>query len=84
MIPFISGASPHDPDPFDLENPMSDVLPFLRDALGRAAEAGVGEVLLDPGTGYRYPGVSAADKERYQLKVYARLPELAALGHPCS
>jgi len=82
VLPFISGASPHDPEPFNFDDPMADILPFLRRALDRARSAGLREVILDPGTGYRYPGVSPAAKERYQLKVYRALPELAALGPP--
>jgi dihydropteroate synthase len=82
VIPFISGASPHDPLPFNFDDPMADIAPFLSSALARAHAAGLKDILLDPGTGYRYPNVSPAAKEQYQLKVYRALPELSALGAP--
>ena len=82
ILPFISGRTPHDPVPFDFEDPMADILPFLSSAAARAGAMGLRDLLIDPGTGYRYPGISAADKERYQMKVYASLPRLRALGYP--
>jgi dihydropteroate synthase len=82
ILPFISGTSPHDPSPFNYDDPMADIEPFLRAAVDRAHTVGLHDLLLDPGTGYRYPGVSAAEKERYQVKVYEALPRLRALGHP--
>jgi dihydropteroate synthase len=82
ILPFISGPNPHRPVPFNFIDPMSDILPFLTKAAARAAAAGLRDVLIDPGTGYRYRGVGAAEKERYQLKVYAALPQLRQLGHP--
>jgi dihydropteroate synthase len=82
ILPFISGASPHNPSPFNYEDPMADIESSLRAAVDRAHAAGLRDLLLDPGTGYRYPGVSAAEKERYQVKVYDALPRLRALGHP--
>jgi dihydropteroate synthase len=82
IIPFISGANPHDPVPFNYEDPVGDILPFLESAVERARERGMRDILLDPGTGYRYPNVSAEAKERYQVKVYAALPRLRALGFP--
>ena len=82
ILPFISGVSPHDPRPFDFEHPLDAILPFLKPAVERAHAAGLREILLDPGTGYRYPGVTPAAKERYQRKVYEALPLLRALGHP--
>lgn len=82
ILPFISGPSPHDPLPFNFDNPMADIIPFLKRAVAMATSAGLRRLVLDPGTGYRYPGVSPADKEAYQLKVYANLDALRALGHP--
>jgi len=82
VLPFISGATPHDPSPFNFEDPLADILPFLRAAVERAIAAGLRQLLLDPGTGYRYPGVTPAEKERYQRKVYDALPQLRDLGHP--
>jgi dihydropteroate synthase len=82
ILPFISGASPHDPVAFNYDEPMSDILPFLKSAVDRAHAAGLHDILLDPGTGYRYPNVSAEEKEQYQIKVYAELDTLKSLGHP--
>jgi len=82
ILPFISGPSPHEPIPFNYEDPMADIEPSLRAAVDRAHAAGLHDLILDPGTGYRYRDVSAADKERYQIKVYDALPRLRALGHP--
>src|SRR5581483_6962622 len=59
-----------------------DILPFLKSAIQRAHDAGLTRILLDPGTGYRLPGVSPSEKERYQVKVYQALPSLRALGYP--
>lgn len=82
VLPFISGSSPHEPRPFNYDDPMSDILPFLRAAVDRAHGAGLREILIDPGTGYRYPGVSVEEKERYQRIVYAELGRLRELAHP--
>jgi dihydropteroate synthase len=82
VLPFISGKSPHEPKPFDYDNPMSDILPFLGAAVERAHRAGLKQLLIDPGTGYRYPGVSVEKKENYQRMVYDELPALRELGHP--
>jgi dihydropteroate synthase len=82
IIPFISGASPHDPTPFNFDDPVSDILPFLQSATDRARARGIRQLLLDPGTGYRYPDVSVEAKERYQVKVYEALPQLRSLGFP--
>jgi dihydropteroate synthase len=82
IIPFISGPNPHDPIPFNYEDPLGDIFPFLELAIDRARNLGLQRILLDPGTGYRYPDVSPEVKERYQVKVYAALPQLRALGFP--
>jgi dihydropteroate synthase len=82
ILPFISGHNPHEPEPFNFGDPMADILPFLRSAVEHAHAAGLHDILLDPGTGYRYRDVSPADKERYQVKVYDALPQLKGLGHP--
>ena len=82
VLPFISGPSPHDPVPFNFEDPVAHILPFLRAAVHRAQAAGLKRILLDPGTGYRYPNVTPEEKERYQRKVYDALPRLRELGHP--
>jgi dihydropteroate synthase len=56
---------------------VAEVRDFLRDAMARAAAAGVSAdvIALDPGIGF---GKSAAGS----LELLARLPELAALGRP--
>jgi dihydropteroate synthase len=82
ILPYISGASPHAPLPFDIDDPMSSILPFLRAATERAQRAGLTDLLVDPGTGYRYPGITPEVKERYQRKVYEALPALLRLGYP--
>lgn len=82
IVPAISGANPHDPLPLDRRQPVAAILRFFEAALARASRAGVHSLILDPGTGYRRPGVSAADKERYQVEVYHALPRLRGLGHP--
>lgn len=82
IVPFISGINPHDPTPFNFEDPMSDIAPFLEAAIERAHAAGLHDLILDPGTGYRYRDVTPEEKERYQVKVYEALPQLRQLGHP--
>jgi dihydropteroate synthase len=82
IIPFISGANPHDPVAFNYEDPLTDIIPFLESAIHRAGELGLRQLLLDPGTGYRYPNVTPHEKERYQVKVYEALPRLHELGFP--
>jgi dihydropteroate synthase len=82
ILPFISGASPHDPAPFTFDDPLASMLPFFERALDRAARAGVRDIILDPGTGYVYPQVTPEEKLAYQRKVYAALHRLHALGHP--
>ena len=82
ILPFISGASPHSPEPFSFDDPLGAMLPFFERALERAAAAGLREIILDPGTGYVYPQVAAEEKVLYQRKVYADLGRLRALGHP--
>lgn len=82
ILPFISGPNPHDPRPFNYADPLADIIPFLRSAVVRAQAAGLTSLILDPGTGYRYPGVSPEEKERYQVKVYRELGHLRELGFP--
>jgi dihydropteroate synthase len=83
ILPFVSGPNPHDPLPFDGTDPLAAILPFFERAVERACAASVHDLILDPGTGYRYPGVSVAEKERYQVKVYEALPHLGArFGYP--
>lgn len=82
ILPFISGPNPHDPRPFNYVNPLADIIPFLRSAVARAQATGLTRLILDPGTGYRYPDVSPEEKERYQVKVYRGLSRLRKLGFP--
>lgn len=82
ILPFISGASPHDPTPFTFDDPLRSMLPFFEQALGRAASAGMTQIILDPGTGYVYPQVAATEKAAYQRVVYANLHRLHEFGHP--
>lgn len=82
ILPFISGASPHDPAPFNFDDPLASILPFFEAALARAAAAGLQAIILDPGTGYVYPQVTAEEKVIYQRKVYRQLDRIRALGHP--
>lgn len=83
ILPFISGANPHEPLPFAFDDPLSAIVPFLERAIERACSVSLHTLILDPGTGYRYPGVSAEEKEQYQVKVYEALPALRArLGFP--
>lgn len=82
ILPFISGASPHDPVPFDLADPMPALLRFFEGAIERASKRGVTRIILDPGTGYVVPGITPQEKVAYQRIVYARLGEVRALGFP--
>jgi dihydropteroate synthase len=82
ILPFISGASPHDPAPFTFDDPLRSMLPFFEQALERASRAGVTEVVLDPGTGYVYPQVTADEKADYQRMVYANLHRFQEFGFP--
>jgi dihydropteroate synthase len=82
ILPFISGASPHDPAPFTFDDPLGAMLPFFERALERTAAAGIRQIILDPGTGYVYPQVAAKEKVVYQRTVYASLDRFRALGHP--
>ncbi|MGD9893027.1 MAG: dihydropteroate synthase [Dehalococcoidia bacterium] len=82
ILPFISGASPHDPDPFTFDDPLRSMLPFFEQALVRAAHAGLTQIILDPGTGYVYPQVTADEKAVYQRAVYQNLHRFHEFGHP--
>jgi dihydropteroate synthase len=82
ILPFISGTSPHDPAPFTFDDPLRSMLPFFERALDRAASAGITQIILDPGTGYVYPQVTAAEKAVYQRTVYANLHRFHKFGHP--
>ena len=83
ILPFISGPNPHDSVAFNFEDPLADIAPFFERAIERACAVSLHDLILDPGTGYRYRGVSPEEKERYQVKVYAALPQLRArFGFP--
>jgi dihydropteroate synthase len=82
ILPFLSGASPHDPTPFTFDDPLASMLPFFEQALDRAAAAGLSALILDPGTGYVYPQVTAEEKVVYQRQVYRQLHRFRALGFP--
>lgn len=82
VIPFLSGPNPRETRPFDAGDPLAVMLPWFGAALERAERAGVRDVILDPGTGYAQPHLSAAEKERFQRRVYPGLPRLRALGRP--
>ena len=82
ILPFISGRSPHDPEPFSFDDPLGAMLPFFEAALARAAAAGIEQIVLDPGTGYVYPQVTPEEKLAYQRIVYANLHRFQALGRP--
>jgi dihydropteroate synthase len=82
ILPFISGASPHDPAPFTFADPLASMLPFFERALRRATAAGLTEIILDPGTGYVYPHVTADEKLAYQRVVYANLRRVHEFGFP--
>jgi dihydropteroate synthase len=82
ILPFISGSSPHDPEPFSFDDPIGAMLPFFDAALERAAAAGIEQIVLDPGTGYVYPQVTPEEKIAYQRIVYQNLHRFHALGRP--
>lgn len=82
ILPFISGASPHDPSPFTFDDPLASMLPFFEQALRRATTAGLTEIILDPGTGYVYPQVTADEKVVYQRIVYSNLRRFQEFGFP--
>lgn len=82
ILPFISGASPHDPVPFTFTDPLASMLPFFERALGRATAAGLTEIVLDPGTGYVYPQVTPDEKLAYQRIVYTNLHRFHEFGRP--
>ena len=82
ILPFISGASPHDPEPFTFDDPLASMLPFFERALERATAAGLSAIILDPGTGYVYPQVTAEEKVVYQRQVYRHLHRFRAFGYP--
>jgi dihydropteroate synthase len=82
ILPFISGASPHDPEPFTFEDPLQSMLPFFEQALGRTENAGLTQIILDPGTGYVYPQVTSEEKAVYQRTVYQNLHRFHEFGRP--
>ena len=82
ILPFISGASPHDPAPFRFADPLASMLPFFAATLARATAAGLDQIIIDPGTGYVYPQVTAAEKVAYQRVVYANLQRFHEFGYP--
>ena len=66
-------GSMHDSPRYD--DVMGEVVGELRGVLDEAREAGVREVIVDPGIGF-------AKDFRHSLEVIRRLPELEALGRP--
>lgn len=82
ILPFISGASPHDPVPFAFDDPLGTMLPFFERALLRAGRAGISQIILDPGTGYVYPQVTADEKAAYQRTVYMNLHRFQEFALP--
>jgi dihydropteroate synthase len=82
VLPFIAGTSPHDPAPFSYADPLADMLPFFERALGRARAAGLERLILDPGTGYATPHLTADEKAAMQRLVYRELHRLHEFGYP--
>mgnify|MGYP001771002168 CR=1 FL=1 len=82
VIPFLNGPTPRALRPFDMMDPLAVMLPWFERALARAQQAGVRDVILDPGTGYAQPHLTAAEKEAYQRRVYPQLPRLREFGRP--
>ena len=82
VVPFINGPNPRDLHPFDVEQPVEVMLAWFDAALERARRAGVTRVILDPGTGFAQPHLSAEEKEAFQRRVYPHLRRLQALGWP--
>lgn len=82
VVPFLNGPSPRRMQPFDLRHPAEAVLDGLRAAIVRAASAGIRNLILDPGTGYVYPRITAERKEQYQVQVYRSLKRIRDLGYP--
>ena len=82
VIPFICGPTPREMRPFDVEQPVEVMLAWFEAALDRAWRAGVTRVILDPGTGFAQPHLSAEEKESFQRRVYPQLPRLRVFGCP--
>lgn len=82
ILPLVNGPSPRDMAPIDRNDPVSFMLRWFDAAVTRAQRAGVRDLILDPGTGYAQPHLSAAQKESLQRQVYPRLGELRQFGFP--
>ena len=81
VIPFLNGANPRAARPV-AGDPFAVMLPWFERALGRAEEAGVRDVILDPGLGYAQRGVTQDARDLLQRRVFAQLERVRALGHP--
>lgn len=58
------------------------MLRYFREALARAAGAGLQRVVLDPNVGIFHPSFDDATRIAYQIQAIAALPAVAALGAP--
>ena len=82
VVPFLTGPNPRNLRPFNVEDPMSVMVPWFEAALGRARRAGIEQVLVDPGSGYARPELSDKAHDRFQRLLPPQLPALGVLGHP--
>jgi dihydropteroate synthase len=68
------------------EMPDDDMFPALvehfEERLGRAREAGVTKIVVDPGSGFTFDNLSGVGKARVQARVLAQSMRLRSLGAP--
>lgn len=82
VVPFLNGPNPRRVRPIQPDRALVVIVPWLRAALARAREAGVEDVILDPGTGYARRELSGDEHDRYQRLVHGNLGALRELGRP--
>jgi dihydropteroate synthase len=77
VLPYLTGRDAHQHTKLDPGSAKLSINLFLEDRLIRLREAGVVEVIVDPGLGFYFPVTGGAQARlSYQLTMYLRLYEL--------
>ena len=82
VIPFLTGPDPRAQTPLSVSDPVTAMLLWFDRTLERVMRAGLPDVVLDPGLGYAQRGVSQAERDALQRRMFSDLGRLRALGHP--
>lgn len=82
VAPYLRGPTPRTSPSPGGDDPLAAMLAWFERALARWDDAGLREVVLDPGVGYAHRDVSQPVRDELQRRVFAELGRLAALGRP--